>query len=279
MKVTFWGTRGSFPAPGIDTSRYGGNTACVEIRADDGSVLIVDAGTGIRGLGDQLPAGTKRIDILLSHLHMDHILGLGSFAPLFRPDMEVHLWGPPSPGLDLGAGLTRYLSPPLFPVRLLELPCRLTLHDLRPGTVQLPGLRVTADFISHPGPTLGYRISNGATHLAYLSDHEPALGAGRFPDEAEWTSGFELAADADLLIHDAQYRDDEYPMHVGWGHSSLTHALAFASSAQVGRMAAFHHDPSHGDQDLDCLFAAVAGTATLPFELVPAQEGAFFELG
>lgn len=277
MNVTLWGTRGSFPAPGAATSRYGGNTACVGVRAVEGSLLIVDAGTGIRDLGEHLPPEIGRIDILLSHLHMDHIIGLGSFAPLFRPDIDVHLWGPASPGLDLSAGLTRYLSPPLFPVRLLELPCRLTLHDLRPGAWELPGLQVTGDFICHPGPTMGYRISDGSGSVAYLSDHEPALGAPQFPDAAEWTSGFELAADADVLIHDAQYRDDEYAGHVGWGHSSLSQALAFARSANVGRMVAFHHDPAHSDRELDELFGPVP--ADLPFDFVAARDGSTFEVG
>ena len=138
--VRFWGTRGSVPTPGPATQRFGGNTSCVEVRADDrDSIVVLDAGTGIRALGATLPPDARRVDILLSHLHMDHIIGLGFFAGLFRPGLEVHIWGPSSTVLPLRARLTRYLSPPLFPVRLRDLPCRLTLHDVPLGTFEVPG--------------------------------------------------------------------------------------------------------------------------------------------
>jgi ribonuclease BN (tRNA processing enzyme) len=122
MKVTLWGTRGSLATPGPETTRYGGNTSCVEVRADDGSMLVLDAGTGIRRLGDAIADHASRVDLLLTHLHMDHIQGLGFFEPLFRPAIEVHLWGPSSTTQDLRTWLGRYLSPPLFPVRLRDLP-------------------------------------------------------------------------------------------------------------------------------------------------------------
>src|SRR4249920_2264053 len=131
MNVTLWGTRGSLATPGAETARYGGNTSCVGVIGDEGTVLVLDAGTGIRGLGKTIDASVRRVDILLTHLHMDHIQGLGFFAPLFRPDFEVHIWGPGSATADLRARLTRYMSPPLFPVRLPELPCGLHLHDLK----------------------------------------------------------------------------------------------------------------------------------------------------
>src|SRR4051812_17969573 len=124
MKVTLWGTRGSLPTPGMETSRYGGNTSCVEVRGSDGTVLVLDAGTGIRRLGGLLMNEVKRVDLLLTHLHMDHIQGLGFFAPLHNPDADVHIWGPASTTLSLGVRLARYLSPPLFPIRLNELPCK-----------------------------------------------------------------------------------------------------------------------------------------------------------
>ena len=174
MKVTFWGTRGSLPSPRPGTTRYGGNTSCVSVRLGDGSDVILDAGTGIHRLAD-FGQGTTRVDVLLSHLHMDHIIGLGFFGALFQPDLEVHLWGPPSVTLDLHARLSRYLSPPLFPVRLRDLPCRLELHGAPRGTFDLPGATVTADLVCHPGPTLGYRLEADGAVLAYVPDHEPAL--------------------------------------------------------------------------------------------------------
>jgi ribonuclease BN (tRNA processing enzyme) len=210
---------------------------------------------------------------------MDHILGLGFFAALFDPELEVHIWGPPSATLDLRARLSRYLSPPLFPVRLSELPCRLVLHDAPRGTFDLPGASVCADLVCHPGPTVGYRISADGATLAYVPDHEPALGDRDFLRSVEWTSGFPLMAGADLLIHDAQYTDDEYPAHVGWGHCTIRQALAVAEAAEVATLAAFHHDPGHNDSQLDRLFAAAEAERNWSFELAPAREGTTMELG
>ncbi len=278
MKVTLWGTRGSLPSPRPGTARYGGNTSCVELEMADGSVVVLDAGTGIHRLPD-FSSRTGRVDVLLSHLHMDHILGLGFFGALFQPELEVHIWGPPSTTLDLHGRLTRYLSPPLFPVRLRDLPCKLLLHDAPRGTFDLPSASVTADLVCHPGPTLGYRIEADGATLAYLPDHEPALGAESFPQQPEWTSGFDLMAGVDLLIHDAQYSESEYPSHVGWGHSSICQAMSLAEMAGVDQLVAFHHDPNHNDSLLDRLFAEAAGWRDWPFELIPAQEGSRLTLG
>jgi len=217
-----------------------------------------------------------RVDVLFTHLHMDHLLGLGFFDPLYQPDLEVHLWAPASATLGVRARLARYLSPPLFPVLLRDLPCRLHLHDTPVGTFELPGLTVDAALVVHPGPTVGYRMTDGITTVAYLSDHEPALLADDFPGAPQWTSGYGLAAGADLLIHDAQYGDDEYAAHVGWGHSSIGHALAFAELCEVRHLVAFHHDPGHDDAELDRRYAGLLA-ADLPFELTVAREGGVVE--
>jgi phosphoribosyl 1,2-cyclic phosphodiesterase len=279
MKVTLWGTRGSLATPGPETIRYGGNTSCVEVQGADGTVLVLDAGTGIRRLGEALGPEITCIDLLLTHLHLDHIQGLGFFDPLNRPGQEVHIWGPPSTTQDLRSRLARYLSPPLFPVRLRDLPCRLTLHDIPLGCFAIGSLQIAAALVLHPGPTVGYRITENGASLAYLPDHEPALGVHRFPEEPEWTSGFELAAGVDLLIHDAQYTPAEYLTHVGWGHSTLPQTIAFATEAGVKQLVPFHHDPSHSDQLLDRLFDDISRTLQLPFELTPGREGTRFELG
>lgn len=270
MNVRFWGTRGSIPAARPETRRYGGNTSCVEVEAAGNCLVIIDAGTGILPLGAALAPDVARVDVLLSHLHMDHILGLGFFAGLFRPDLEVHIWGPGSTVLPLRTRLTRYLSPPLFPVHLRELPCRLTVHDV-PLTFEIPGVAVTTSLVCHPGSTVGYRLDDGDATLTYLSDHEPALGARSFPEPPQWTSGLELAAGADVLVHDAQYTDDEYGDHIGWGHSSIGHAVAFAALAGAGHLVAFHHDPWHDDDMLDALYDRV--TAASPLPVTPAREG------
>ncbi len=278
MRVTLWGTRGSVAAPGPETVRYGGNTSCVEVRGAGGTLLVLDAGTGIRRLGATVGPEVGRVDLLLTHLHMDHIQGLGFFRPLDQPGQEVHIWGPPSTTLDLRARLARYLSPPLFPVRLRDLPCRLTLHDVPPERFDIGGLRILAALVCHPGPTVGYRISEDTTSIAYLPDHEPALGVRRFPEESDWTSGFDLAAGADLLIHDAQYSPLEYTQRVGWGHSAIPHTLGFAAAARVKRLVTFHHDPGHDDLALDRLVMEARSSSDLPFELIPGTEGASFDL-
>jgi phosphoribosyl 1,2-cyclic phosphodiesterase len=261
MRVTFWGTRGSIASPGPSTQGYGGNTACVQVTADDGTCLILDAGTGIRALGDALPRGGARIDILLSHLHMDHIQGLGFFGPFFTPGREVHLWGPPSATLDLRGRLSRYLSPPLFPVRLRDVESRLELHNAPAEATRIGAFEVMAATIIHPGPTVGYRISENGASMAYLSDHEPALGVDGFPDTPAWTSGHDLAAGVDVLVHDGQFSEAEREARIGWGHSSTVEAAAFARQAGAKRLICFHHDPSHDDGTVDRLVEKAAAIA------------------
>ncbi|MFQ5664930.1 MAG: MBL fold metallo-hydrolase [Candidatus Binatia bacterium] len=278
MRVTLWGTRGSVASPGAETARYGGNTSCVEVRGRDGTVLILDAGTGIRRLGMALPRSLRRVNVLLTHLHMDHIQGLGFFPPLHDRDIEAHVWGPASTTLSLKARLLRYLSPPLFPVRLRDLRCRLFLHEVPCGSFDVGEFHISSALVCHPGPTVGYRIATARGALAYFPDHEPALGARNFPVNAEWTSGYAIAAGADLLIHDAQYSSAEYLHHVGWGHSSLAHAFEFATLARVKRLVPFHHDPAHTDSDLDRLLSEAAGAAKRPFKVTPGIEGARFNV-
>lgn len=272
MDVTFWGTRGSIASAGAATQRYGGNTSAVQVTGRDGTVIVLDAGTGIREIGDALPPSLRRIDIFLSHLHMDHIQGLGFFGPMFMPSLEVHLWGPPSATLDLRRRLTRYLSPPLFPIRLRDLSSHVALHNAPDRPVRIGGLEIAAAEVIHPGPTVGYRIREDGAALAYIPDHEPALGNPSFPGSAAWTSGHDLAKGADLLIHDVQYFPDERKDRVGWGHSSTVEAAAFAQQAGVRRLAAFHHDPAHDDSTLDRLVAEVADAAS-GVEVVGACEG------
>jgi ribonuclease BN (tRNA processing enzyme) len=239
---------------------------------------MLDAGTGCYRLGEAL-SDVRRLDILLTHLHMDHILGLGFFAPMFCRDLEVHIWGPQSTTLDLRSRLSRYLSPPLFPVRLEEFQCQLTLHDV----VQIERFRVGELDIQvapviHPGPTVGYRISEGSVSMAYVPDHEPVLGGASIGSDPQWISGWSLASGVDLLLHDAQYTSEEYLSHVGWGHSALEHVLQLARLAGVHTLVPFHHDPGHTDDMLDRIFAQCADGADLPFGLVPAREGLRFDL-
>jgi phosphoribosyl 1,2-cyclic phosphodiesterase len=259
VRARFWGSRGSLASPGPETVRTGGNTSCIEVRPDDGSLVILDSGTGIRALGLSLDgSGAKRIDILLSHLHLDHLEGLGFFAPLWDPAVELHIWGPSSPVRSLSDRISQYLSPPLFPVRLAEVPARVELHDAPEQPFTLGSATITARPIIHRGPTVGYRIEDGGHTLAYLTDHEPALAVDLTTVEPEWVSGFEVAAGADVLIHDCQYSEEEYPDRAGFGHSSTQHVAAFARLAAAKRLLLFHHDPNHTDDELESLCARVA---------------------
>lgn len=251
MRLAVWGARGSIASAGPDTVRYGGNTACVSVESDD-AICVLDAGSGARTAGLAFAHDPRPIHLLLTHLHMDHIQGLGFFRPLFEPGRRVHVWGPPSTTQTLRARLTRYLSPPLFPVRIRDFPALIDLHDAPLGPWAIEDFEIRAADVIHPGPTLGYRITCAGRTVAYLPDHEPALGG---IERAEWTSGYELAAGTDVLLHDGQYTPAEQEERVGWGHSSVVQAAAFADLAGAERLMLFHHDPDHGDDAMDGLLA------------------------
>jgi phosphoribosyl 1,2-cyclic phosphodiesterase len=255
VKLKVWGARGSVPAPGPEMNRYGGNTSCVELELSDGTALILDAGTGIRGLGVGL-SGSTQISILLTHLHLDHIQGLMFFPPCFKSEAEITIWGPASPEATLEQRVARYISAPLSPVEVRELPCELSFHDSPPTEWEIGPARIRAEAVSHRGPTLGYRVTDANLTVAYIPDHEPGLGARLETLEPDWISGFDLACGADLLIHDCQYTDEEYPEHVGWGHSKLEDTLTFARRVEARRVLLFHHDPLHTDDFLDSFFGA-----------------------
>jgi ribonuclease BN (tRNA processing enzyme) len=277
MKLTLLGTRGSFPHIEPDMVAYGGNTSCVEVIGQDGTVILLDAGTGIRRAWSAVDSDLRRMDILLSHFHMDHVQGLGFFAPLFRADMEVHIWGPPSTTLNLHRRLARYLSPPLFPVTIRDFECKLVLHDAPRGKFQIGCFEVQSDLVCHPGPTMGYRITEDATAITYLPDHELALGAPCFPEEPNWTSGMNLAEGVDLLLHDCQYDEQEHAERIGWGHSTPAQAVAFAREAGVDKLIAFHHDPNHDDARIDQMIAEAQKDAG-PVDIIGGKDGDVLDL-
>jgi phosphoribosyl 1,2-cyclic phosphodiesterase len=258
VKAKIWGARGSIPAPGPETTRYGGNTSCVQLTLSDESVLVLDAGTGIRNLGIALRPTEQPLHILLTHLHLDHIQGLMFFAPAFRPESEIVIWGPASPEASLRDRIARYISAPLTPIEVRELPCQVSFREAETTEWQIGPARIHAASVAHRGPTLGYRVEADGSSVCYIPDHEPGLGASLAELDEEWISGFDLAREATLLIHDSQYTDDEYPEHLGWGHSPLSDALVLGQRTGAERLLLFHHDPLHSDDFLDALSGEAA---------------------
>ncbi len=255
MVVRFWGVRGSLPAPGPETVRYGGNTLCVELRCGP-HLLILDAGSGIRSLGAALAARDAPVhaDILLSHTHLDHICGLPFFAPMFDPKARIRLWaghlGPPSNIADV---LALSWRGPLFPDIESEFRAHIEYHDFSAGDdLSLRdelGIRTTT--LRHPGNAVGYRIESGGASVCYITDTEhPADG----PDDG--LRGF--VAGADIMIYDSSYTEAEYQTRLGWGHSTWQAGADLADAAGVRQLVLFHHDPSHDDAAMDAIAEAAA---------------------
>jgi phosphoribosyl 1,2-cyclic phosphodiesterase len=277
MKVSIKGVRGSIPTSGLETSVYGGNTSCVTLLEDD-CILILDGGSGLQKV--TLPEKpTNRIDILLTHLHFDHIQGLGFFGPLFDPSKEVHIWAPESAAGSLNSRLNKFLSPPLFPVLLRDLPCNLCLHDISNSSFEIGPFSIESRYIIHPGPTVGYRIKGKNAVVAYIPDHEQALGPSGMIEDKMWISGFDIADHADLLLHDAQYTAEEYREKIGWGHSSMEDAIRFASIAEAKNLLFFHHDPFRTDQQIEEIYSKLKETNFGFDDFGFAKEGMEIDLG
>lgn len=260
MRVRFWGTRGSIATPGPETNHFGGNTSCVEMTTNDGTLLIFDCGTGAHRLAGNLVAGAKKpidANILLGHTHWDHIQGFPFFSPAFIKGNSVTIYGPQGSRGSLHDVLAGQMEFTYFPIELNQLPAAITYHELTEGIHTIGGARVATQFLNHPAMTIGYRVEADGVVLVYLVDHEP------FSDEL-WRAGAEpgrvesilhegdrrhahFMADADLVIHDAQYTPEEYPQKKTWGHSTYAYAVQIAATAGAHTVALTHHDPSHGD--------------------------------
>jgi len=277
MKINLWGVRGSIPTSSPDTKYYGGNTSCMYISEDDDS-LILDAGSGIQGYNSKKIPENKRIHILLTHLHLDHIQGLGFFNPFFNPDLEIHIWGPTSSSQSLHSRLSRYLSPPLFPVRLRDLPCKLLLHEIGNSVFEIEHFKVQSAYVIHPGPTVGYRVMGKKSVYTYIPDHEPALGRNGILHDKKWISGYDIAANTDLLYHDGQYTGQEYKNKIGWGHSSFDDVLLFSAITGVKQLLIGHHDPMHSDNQLNDISKDLHKHINCRFNYEMAVEGMEIDL-
>lgn len=265
MNIRPWGTRGSIPAPGPSTDQYGGNTSCVEVRLRDGSLIILDAGSGVRPLGASL--GTCDATLLLTHYHWDHIQGLPFFAPAYLAESHIRVIGPSFNGEGPETYLGGQMLTPYFPAAPSQLRGLTSFEEAPAGTFRAGKARVRAGRVCHPGVTLGYRIEEGGQTLVYISDNEVDLAG---PELRE--SMVELAAGADLLIHDCQFTEAEYAARHGWGHSTPRQAVALAREAGVRRLMLFHHDPAHGDRQVEAL-AEEARRLAGGIEIIIGAEG------
>ena len=265
--LRFWGVRGSIPTPGEDTLKYGGNTACVELRAD-GEILILDAGSGIRQLGRKLTTEYKdlpiHVTLLISHTHWDHIQGFPFFIPAYNPKNQVRIIGYEGARKGLSSTLQSQMESPYFPISMQQMPGHLAVEELKNFEFLIGAVKVQATFLNHPGICVGYRFNTSGGSVCYVPDNEPYSRLRTLPTHSE-THSYELLSfaqkqdekfiefirGADILIMDAQYDAAEYESHVGWGHGCVDDVVGLAVIAGVRHLFLFHHDPDHDDAQID----------------------------
>lgn len=298
-RLKFWGVRGSIPVPGQSTLRYGGNTTCAEFRSN-GELIVLDAGSGIRELGVALEkefgSDPIKMHLLLTHLHWDHIQGFPFFLPAYNDKNEIQIFGYDSANAGLHEILKGQMAAPFFPVALYDLPSKIDIQKLEKMELNIGKVRVRSRFMNHPGVCVGYRMDTSDGSIAFLPDSEPydafKLHSSRSdllsPEQIQKRANTERAAlveflmKCDVLVLDAQYTDEEYHSHIGWGHGSLSGCVALAHDAQVKKLVLFHHDPNHDDAMLDSMLKqaqALAAKTGDSLEVVSAREGDEFVVG
>jgi phosphoribosyl 1,2-cyclic phosphodiesterase len=285
VKIRYHGVRGSIPVPGPETSRYGGNSSCIEVRAEGAPPLVLDGGTGVRNLGrDLVLEGPQRVHVLFTHFHMDHLFGFPFFGPVYAPGFQVEVGVQAYSATDAGNKLARYLSGVYHPVRLADMGDKLSFRAVRPGRAfEMGPYRVQPVSLNHPGGATGYRIDADGRSVVYLTDTAPlakpgeGVAHGKLPNGPE-QNVLDVLAEADLVIMDTMFSFEEYLAHMTWGHAYPEYAVALCEAAGSRRLALFHHAPDRSDDELDAHAEAWARHAG-PLEVSVAVEGAEVDLG
>jgi phosphoribosyl 1,2-cyclic phosphodiesterase/ActR/RegA family two-component response regulator len=283
-EVRFWGVRGSIPTPGPGTVGYGGNTSCVEVRAD-GEVIVLDAGTGIRELGlalsEEFHDRQLNVTLLISHTHWDHIQGFPFFRPAYEPKNQVRILGYEGARASLAATLAGQMESPYFPIPLKQMPGNLTIEEVREMEFHVGRVRVASCFSKHPGVCVGFRLYTSGGSIVYLPDNEWSDLESTAAQEAEPCTHenilLEFLRDADVVIMDAQYDRAEYESHKGWGHGCVDDVVRLAQLARAKHLFLFHHDPEHDDAYVDGMVKSArqqAAAGSWPLKIDGAREGA-----
>jgi len=251
MLIRCWGARGSIPVSGQDYLHYGGDTPCIEVRTGDDDIVIVDAGSGIRRLGNRLIAEDRHAyTMIFTHAHWDHIMGFPFFKPVYSPETRIALFGCPFAQESMKAIISRIMTPPNFPVDFSEITADLRYQDACLDTFSIGGMRIIPIPISHPNQGMGYRFEEDGKSFVFLTDNELTY---RHPGGLAYEEYRAFAQGADLLIHDAEYLPEEYRLTRSWGHSVYTDALRLALEAGVARLGLFHHNQDRTDREIDAM--------------------------
>jgi phosphoribosyl 1,2-cyclic phosphodiesterase len=292
VRIKFWGTRGSIAVPGSATLRYGGNTTCVELRAD-GEIVVLDAGSGIRplglALGEEFQTEPMKLSLFITHAHWDHIQGFPFFKPAYDPKNEIRVFGFDGAGASFRQIITQPMKAPFFPIAMRELSAKMDIKKLTEMNFSIGKLEIQAAFVNHPGACAGYRVFTSAGSIAFLPDYEPyefflhsARANNLSEEQAKKTASdqrvslVEFLRGSDILILDAQYSDQEYKNHIGWGHGSISSAVSLALDAEVQTLLLFHHDPNHDDRMVESMEKSareLVEKSGKSLEIAAAQEG------
>ena len=278
VRVVFNGVRGSTPCSGDEYVRYGGNSSCVAVEADGAPPIVFDLGTGLRPYGLR-NEGDFHGSVLLTHLHWDHVQGLPFFTPLHREGSTLDVYGPRQTEGPLGEVFTRMMQPPFFPIEPKQLAGDVRFHDTGDDDFPVGTAKIRSRWVRHVGPTLGFRVEWNGVSIAYVPDHGPGCSPDD-PDDYVPHEMLELCDGVDVLIHDAQHTHEEYGPKRHWGHCTIEYAVRVARESGARKLVLFHHDPAHGDDDLDRILKAAqdhAAAENAP-DVIAAYEGLELDL-